>query len=93
MDFVQKFPENELLYVIVEAKADAGGRGAPPTLGQWTSVADDISARLRRLPKYVADVQGRVPPATLACRMGCCLKTRLKLPQRLAEVFGSSRSF
>jgi predicted RND superfamily exporter protein len=57
LDFIDQFPENEAIYVIVRPSDPAK---APP-VDRWTAVADAIAARLRQLPQYVRSVDSRVP--------------------------------
>src|ERR1051325_1130525 len=45
LEFNRKFPENEAIYVIVEA-AD---RAHPPAVKRWAAVAEAIGSRLREL--------------------------------------------
>ncbi|MEA2710259.1 MAG: uncharacterized protein QOF78_2860 [Phycisphaerales bacterium] len=51
------FPENEAIYVVVEAKDPKN----PPPVARWTGLADAITLRLRGLDKYVKSVDSRVP--------------------------------
>src|SRR5688572_659692 len=55
--FDRKFPENEAVYVVVEATAPAH---TPPT-ARWTAAADAIAGRLRAIPQHVRSVHARVP--------------------------------
>ena len=57
LDFEEKFPENEALYVVVEPKDP---KQIPP-VARWTSLADEITARLRAMPETVHSVDNRVP--------------------------------
>jgi predicted RND superfamily exporter protein len=57
LEFDEKFPENDALYVVIEAR-DAGR--AIPVL-RWTKVADEITEKLRALPRAVSSVDSRVP--------------------------------
>ncbi|HYE20660.1 MAG TPA: MMPL family transporter [Tepidisphaeraceae bacterium] len=56
LEYVRKFPENEALYVLIEARPDA----PPPTLDRWTAAADAIAARLRQLDTRLRSVEHRV---------------------------------
>jgi hypothetical protein len=56
-NFTAQFPENEAIYVIIEA-SDA--RNHPP-LQRWTAIADGIAERLRTMPDHVKSVDCRVP--------------------------------
>ena len=57
LDFIDKFPENEAIYVIVRPSDQ---KNIPP-VARWTAVADAIADRLRQLPQYVQSVDSRVP--------------------------------
>ena len=57
LSFVQRFPENDAIYVVVEAK-DAKN---PPAVERWTAVADAIAERVRGLQQYVKSVDAKVP--------------------------------
>lgn len=56
LNFVKAFPENEAIYVVVQAKA-----GENPPVSRWTAAADAIAAKLRTLPRYVRSVDAHVP--------------------------------
>lgn len=55
--FDEKFPENDAVYVIVEVADPAH----PPALQRWTGIADAIAANVRKVEKYVASVDAKVP--------------------------------
>jgi uncharacterized protein len=57
LEFEQKFPENEALYVLIEP-AD---KTKPPALSRWTELADRITDQLRGLKGVVESAQCRVP--------------------------------
>jgi predicted RND superfamily exporter protein len=57
LEFDDKFPENDALYVVIEAKEPA--RAIP--VSRWTGVADAITAKLRAMPGVVNSVDSRVP--------------------------------
>ncbi|MBA2707376.1 MAG: MMPL family transporter [Gemmatimonadaceae bacterium] len=57
LEFIQKFPENEAVYVLVEAKEPDGS----PPVRRWTAIADSITQHLQQAPDYVASVDRRVP--------------------------------
>ncbi len=59
LSFIERFPENEAAYVVVEA------RGAPPSVGRWVAVADGLTAALRAMPDRVRLVECRVTPREL----------------------------
>jgi hopanoid biosynthesis associated RND transporter like protein HpnN len=59
LEFHNKFPENEAIYVLIQANEPAG---TPlPALEQWTAAADAVVGRLRAMPEHVASVHARVP--------------------------------
>jgi predicted RND superfamily exporter protein len=55
--FNQLFPENEAIYVVVQARDPA----AVPPVKRWTQLADAIAKKLRGLPRYVVSVDAKVP--------------------------------
>jgi hypothetical protein len=57
LTFIEKFPENEAIYVIVRPR-DASKM---PPVERWTAAADAIADRLRQMPQYVQSVDCRVP--------------------------------
>jgi len=57
LDFDRKFPENQAIYVVI-APADAT---AQPPVEQWVAAAEQIAARLRRMPQYVQSVLAQTP--------------------------------
>ncbi|MEZ0266407.1 MAG: MMPL family transporter, partial [Phycisphaerae bacterium] len=57
LDYVRKFPENEALYVLIEARPGV----PPPPIDRWTAAADAVEARVRALGGRVRDVERRVP--------------------------------
>src|SRR5690348_16120685 len=57
LDYHHKFPENEAIYVLIQAR-DAGN---PPPIGKWTSAADAVVDRLKTLKEHVESVHARVP--------------------------------
>jgi uncharacterized protein len=61
LDYINKFPENEALYVLVEP-AD---RAHPPPLERWTALADAETVRLRALTGTVSAVESRTPISAL----------------------------
>ncbi|HLL87921.1 MAG TPA: MMPL family transporter, partial [Tepidisphaeraceae bacterium] len=56
--FVELFPENEAIYLILEARDPAA---PPPPITRWTAAAEAVAARLRQLPHAVKSVDQRVP--------------------------------
>jgi hypothetical protein len=57
LTYIDKFPENEALYVLIEP-AD---RAHPPALQRWTALADAETERLRGLTGTVTSAASRVP--------------------------------
>lgn len=57
LDFNERFPENQALYVLIEAKDPA----RVPPVKRWTDLADRITDRLRTMPDAVASVDSHVP--------------------------------
>lgn len=57
LDFIEKFPENEAVYVVVERAAE----GPAPAVERWAAAADAIEGALRAIPQHVVKVQARVP--------------------------------
>jgi len=57
LDFINRFPENEAIYVIVRPN----DRAKIPPVARWAAVADAIADRLRQMPQYVKSVDNRVP--------------------------------
>src|SRR5207244_3662982 len=55
--FNEKFPENEAIYVLIQAKDP----NHPPAVGRWTAIANAIAERVRGLTKYVKSVDSKVP--------------------------------
>lgn len=63
LQFVEKFPENEAIYILIEP-ADAGDS---PPVKRWTGLADAIGAKLRTLD-VVDSVEVRVRPQDLGAQ-------------------------
>jgi hopanoid biosynthesis associated RND transporter like protein HpnN len=80
LSFIQKFPENEAIYIVIEASAQQ-----QPAVQRWVSLADAIAASLRNLPQYVKSVDCRVPVDELG-RQGILFEQRDRLKQTLADV-------
>ncbi len=78
LQFIQRFPENEALYVVIEPKNPADH---PPVL-RWTAAADQITRRLRGI-KQVVDAYCRIPLDELG-RQGILFEAPKELPRRLA---------
>ena len=79
LTFIQKFPENEAIYVVIEAKA-----GTPPVT-RWTGAAEAVTQRLRGMPQHVVSVDARVPLDELGAQ-GILFEDPAKLPGILEEV-------
>src|SRR5688572_1424749 len=78
LQFVEKFPENEAVYVIVEPSEPAR---VPPT-ARWTAAADAIAGRLRTMPDVVRRVDARVSAKQLGDQ-GLLFEKPELIPQRL----------
>jgi predicted RND superfamily exporter protein len=62
LDFVDKFPENEAIFCVIEPKIDPKtGREIPQSVAQWTGLADAIVHRLSTMGKYVKSAEAKVP--------------------------------
>jgi predicted RND superfamily exporter protein len=57
LSFIDLFPENEAIYVIVRPRDES----KMPAVERWTAAADAIADRLRGLTQYVQSVDSRVP--------------------------------
>ena len=57
LDFDKKFPENLALYLVVEPVDPK--RDIP--VARWTGIADALAAEMRQIPKFVENVDERVP--------------------------------
>src|SRR2546425_6573067 len=57
LEFCHKFPENEGIYVIIEARPGK----KEPAIGRWTAVAEAITTRLRGMKEHVLSAECRVP--------------------------------
>jgi hopanoid biosynthesis associated RND transporter like protein HpnN len=57
LDYHNKFPENEAIYVVIQARDPAN----PPEISKWTSAADAVVDRLKPLTEHVESVHARVP--------------------------------
>jgi predicted RND superfamily exporter protein len=79
LEFTQKFPENEAVYIVVENKD-----GTKPAVKDWTAVADAITNRLRNLPDAVVAVDSHIPIEQLG-RQGILFENPAKLPGEFAD--------
>ncbi len=59
--FIREFPENEAIYVVLRADNPK----SPPPAEIWSALADDIVARLRKMPESVSNVYARIPTEQL----------------------------
>ena len=57
IDFEDKFPENDALYVIIEPLSQ---KKIPP-IARWIALADEITEKLRAMPAVVEAVESHVP--------------------------------
>jgi len=56
LDYVQKFPENEAVFVVIRPRAATGIPGA-----RWMELSERITQKLTDLKQHVVSVQNRVP--------------------------------
>ena len=84
LTFINKFPENEAIYVVIQPHDP---NHAPP-VKRWTDLADRITQRLRALPQHVKSVDCRVPLDQLG-QQGLLLED----PKRLAATFQDAKRF
>jgi predicted RND superfamily exporter protein len=80
LDFIDKFPENEAVYVIVRPTDPA----KKPPVDRWTAAADAIANRLGQMPKYVQAVESRVPLDKLGAQ-GILFDSPDQVKQELAD--------
>jgi len=57
LQFVQRFPENEAVYIVIEPRDP----GAPPPVQHWTAAADAVTQRLQSLTRYVKLAVCKIP--------------------------------
>src|SRR5689334_12646260 len=57
LHFTELFPENEAIYILIEAK----DRQHAPPIARWTAVADAIAQKLASLSEHVSAVDYKVP--------------------------------
>jgi predicted RND superfamily exporter protein len=79
--FIELFPENEAVYVVVQTRDP---RAAPP-VARWTDFADALAARLRAMPQYVKSVDAKVPIDQLGPQ-GLLFDDPRRLRQNFADV-------
>lgn len=63
IEFGRQFPENEAVYVVVEARTRDLKQW--PETSRWAAAAEAIAGRLRELKKHVKGVSWRVPPGEM----------------------------
>src|SRR5262245_33063401 len=63
LDFTEKFPENEAIYVIIES-----ANTKPIAVERWTDIADRLASKLASMPKYVSAVDAKVPTEKLGAQ-------------------------
>jgi predicted RND superfamily exporter protein len=78
--FIQKFPENEAIYILLEPRDPAH----PPPVSRWTDAADAVADRLRKIPEHVQSVDERIPLDQLG-RQGILFEDPKRLPKTLEE--------
>jgi hypothetical protein len=57
LDFDRKFPENQAIYVVIEPVTPE----IHPPAREWVKIADQISDRMRNMPKHVQQVVEKTP--------------------------------
>ncbi len=80
LDFVDQFPENEAIYIVVRAAVPKH----PPPVQRWTQIADAITAKLAAMPKYVKSVDSKIPTEKLGAQ-GILFDTPDKVKQSIAQ--------
>jgi predicted RND superfamily exporter protein len=78
--FGKEFPENEAIYVVVQAR----DRNHVPAVGRWVAVAEAIAGRVRGLTNEVRSVAARVPPDEMGGQ-GLLFEDPAKLPGAVAD--------
>src|SRR5437667_7053890 len=66
LSFIERFPENEAIYIIVEPAAQRSNQSIP--VARWTEIADRLTARLSEMTQFVKSVDSRVPTAELGAQ-------------------------
>ncbi|MBV8780652.1 MAG: MMPL family transporter, partial [Phycisphaerae bacterium] len=80
LDFIDKFPENEAIYIVLQVKP---GNAMPP-VKRWTDAADAITKRLQGMQQDVISVDDRVPIDQLGTQ-GLLFDERDKIKQSIAD--------
>ncbi len=81
INFTNDFPENQAIYILVEAK---DSKSSPP-VDRWTAVADAIINDLSSRSDLVRSVDGRLPVAGLGDQ-SLLFEDSAKLPGEVADV-------
>jgi len=79
--FGKEFPENEGLYVVVQARDVQ----SPPGAGRWAAVAEAVAARVRGLTGEVRAVSARVSPEELG-RQGILFESPAEMREEVEGV-------
>jgi predicted RND superfamily exporter protein len=85
LQFIERFPENEAVYVVIEPKEAPNIPSENPPVAQWAAVADAVTDRLRNTPQFVANALCKVPLDKLG-RQGILFENPAKLPDELAGI-------
>ena len=80
LSFIHKFPENEAIYIVLQANDP----NHPPAVKRWTAAADAIANRLREMPNDVRAVDDRVPLDQLGAQ-GLLFDDRERIRQTVAD--------
>ena len=78
--YIREFPENEALYVLIEAS----GNGPTPPPERWTALADSVSERVRSLAGVAESVDARVPLDQLG-NQGILFERPDAIPDRISD--------
>jgi uncharacterized protein len=81
INFTNDFPENQAIYILVEAK---DSKSQPP-VERWTAAADAIITGLSSRPDLIRSVDGRLPVAQLGDQ-SLLFEDPAKLPGEVADV-------
>jgi hypothetical protein len=81
LKFDELFPENEAVFVVLQAKGDE--RAIP--VERWTHAADAIARRLAAMPRHVKSVDARVPLDKLGAQ-GLLFEDPAQVPKIVEDV-------
>ena len=81
LKFDEQFPENEAVFVVLQAKGDE--RKIP--VERWTAAADAIAGRLAAIPQHVKSVDVRVPLDKLGAQ-GVLFEEPAQVPKIVEDV-------